>query len=298
MRAGMEIIIVLTIICMAQAAAAEYYVGIILDGHQDNCKIKSKGEEYDCAESKRLYAGDEVIKKPDIKALKIKWMPYANGKEINKTTLVVTFEPPKSKKGVVQNISEFLGFVKTEHRVSVAATRGVLGEYGMPQPGDNSTIISGQKTTFICEGDRTRYIVFNNSKDGEIYKKETKGDYIVQLTPEEIGMKPTELYHWHFSGSKINKPLKIRLLSEEVSRQVSADLERIGNEKISEPEKKIKQAAYLQFMSDTYPEEIDLYWLSRQILEGLKEAMSLKEDDRILKERLKKNYLRHLSNTM
>ena len=298
MRIALKIVITVLIIFMAQSATAESYIGIILDGYQENCKVKSKGEEYDCADSKQLFAGDEVIKKPDIKVLKIKWMPYANGKELDKTTLIVVFEPPKSKKGILQNISEFLGFVKTEHRVSVAATRGGLSEYGMPQPGNNSTIISGQKTTFICVGERGRYIVFKDSKGTEIYKKETKGEYIVQLTPEDIGMKSSESYFWNFSGAKINKPVKIRLLGDEIARQVISDLKEIGNEKISNPEKKIKQAAYLQFISDTYPEEIDLYWLSYQILEGLKEDTSLKEDDRIFRERLKKNYLRHLSNMM
>lgn len=298
MKIAISIIITVTIICIAQWAAAENYVGIILDGYQENCKVKSKGEEFNCAESKHLFAGNEVIKKPDIKALKIKWTPYANGKELDKTTLIVVFEPPKSKKGVVQNISEFLGFVKTEHRVSVAATRGGLSEYGMPQPGDNSTIISGQKTTFICVGERGRYIVFKDSKGIEIYRKETKGEYTVQLTPEDIGMKSSGIYYWNFIGANMSKPLKIRLLGEEVASQVVSDIEKIGNEKISEPEKKIKQAAYLQFISDTYPEEIDLYWLSYQILEGLKEDVSLKEDDRIFRERLKKNYLRHLSNTI
>lgn len=298
MGTAMKIIIIVTISFMAQSAAAENYVGIILDGHQENCKIKSKGEEYDCAESKHLYAGDEVIKTPDIKALTIKWLPYANGKELNKTTLTVIFEPPKNKKGIVQNINKFLGFVKTEHYVSVAVTRGVLGEYGMPQPGNNSTIISGQKITFVCEGERGRYLVFMDSKGNEIYKRETKGEYIVQLTPEEIGMKNSEIYYWNLSGLKTNKPFKIRLLTEELAQQVISDLEKLANEKIGDPEKKIKQAAYLQFLSDTYPDEIDLYWLSHQILDELKENALLKDDDQIVRARLKKSYLRHLSNTM
>jgi len=243
-----------------------------------------------------LYIGDEVTRKPDIGALNIKWIPYAKEKKLNKTTLAVLFEPPKSKNLILHIINEYLVFVKMEHNVSVAATRGALSEYGMTQPGNNSTIISGYKITFVCEGGCSRYLVFMDSKGNEIYKREVKDEYILQLTPEEIGMKKSEIYYWKLSNLKTNKPFKIRLLTEELAQLVIWDLEKLANEKISDPEKKIKQAAYLQFLSDTYPDEIDLYWLSHQILDELKEDAFLKDDDQIVRAKLKKNYLRHLSN--
>ena len=50
--------------------------------------MQSRGENFSCNESRQLYPGDKVIKKPDAKALKIKWAPYAGVKEIDNTTLM------------------------------------------------------------------------------------------------------------------------------------------------------------------------------------------------------------------
>jgi hypothetical protein len=111
---------------MISIASAGNYIGIILEGYQKDCVVESDGEKYDCKESRnrRLYAGDKVTKKPDIKVLKIKWAPYASGKELDATSLLVVFEPPKDKKGIVLAVKEFLGLVKTGHTVSVGATKG------------------------------------------------------------------------------------------------------------------------------------------------------------------------------
>jgi hypothetical protein len=51
-------------------------------------------------------------------------------------------------------------------------------------------------------------------------------------------------------------------------------------------------------MSDAYPKELDLYWLSYQVLEEIKEKSTLNEDDKILVQELTKSYLKHLSETM
>jgi hypothetical protein len=71
----------------------------------------------------------------------------------------------------------------------------------------------------------------------------------------------------------------------------------INREELSEAGKGIKKATYLQFMSDAYPRELNLYWLSYQVLEEIKEKSTLNEDDRILVQELTKGYLKHLTET-
>lgn len=288
----------LSVICAIKIVAAESYVGIILDGYQKDCIVQSRNAEYDCREGLPLYEGDKIIKRPDIGELKIKWAPYASGKKIDSTMMEVVFNPPKDKKGIVQSLREILGLVKTKYLITTAASRGDSGKNGVAQPGNTATVIAGQKIRFTWDDDDVKFIVFQDSKGREVFKKYVKGESSVQLTPEEIGMIPSESYIWHVSGQRDDKQSKIRLLSSDITKLVTDDLKEIENEGISDTEKLIKKAAYLQFMSDSYPKDIDLYWLSYKFLEGIGEKTTLKEDNTAVLNELRKKYLRHVREAM
>lgn len=278
-------------------ASAENYVGIILDGYQKNCVVQSVGIDYDCNDKRQLYAGDKVTKTPDINEVKIKWAPYATGKELTKTSLMVLFEPPKDKKNIVQGIKDMLGLAKTKHKMFIGATRGGFGEI-IPQPGNKATLFPDQATTFACESDGGMYLVFKDSKDREIFKKKLGDDPFVRLTPEEIGMRPDEVYTWKISGSRTNSQFTVRLLPMGVVHQVKADLTKIEKEAMGKVDESIQKALYLQFMSDAYPEEIDIYWLSYIVLETIKDDVTLSSDDRSLIDELRRNYRRHTRERM
>jgi hypothetical protein len=280
--------------CMISIASAGNYIGIILEGYEKDCVVKSKGEHYDCKESRKLYEGDEVTKKPDIKTLKIKWAPYASGKELNATSLIVVFAPPQDKNGIVLALKEFLGLVKAEHITSVGVTRGSSARPMAPQPGANATVISGQKTTFAWENGGGAYIFFKDRRGTQVFRKQVQGKAHVQLAPEEIGMRPGEVYTWNVVGLRELGRFEVRLLDDETAQQVSSDLNRINEEQMSDAEKGIKKAAYLQFLSDSYSQEIDLYWLSYQILEGIKDESILSEDGKTLLEELRNRCLKHM----
>ena len=191
-----------------------------------------------------------------------------------------------------------VGFVKTKHNVAIGATRGGLYGFGVPQPGNHATVMPGQKITFVSESGTGKTIVFRNSDGKEIFTKDLEGASSVQLTPEEIGLGPRDVYTWSIRGVRKSRPFTIRLLGREITHLVTADLREINREELSEAGKGIKKATYLQFMSDAYPRELDLYWLSDQVLEEIKEKSALNEDDQILVQELTKSYLKHLSETM
>ena len=71
------------LLSMTSGVSAETYIGILLDGFQKDCSVQSGGETFACEERRQLYKGDKVIKLPTIRSLKIKWAPYAGGKELN-----------------------------------------------------------------------------------------------------------------------------------------------------------------------------------------------------------------------
>lgn len=285
---------VLLTLCSVSISSAENYIGIILDGYQEDCIVSRSGKVFGCKNNRRLYAGDKVIKKLDIKALKIKWAPYTTAKELDKTSLTVVFEPPKDKKGIVRTTRELLGFVRTGHTVSIGATRSILGEV-IPQPGNNATLLQGQKSTFTWEGESGKFIVFKDSNNTEIFNRELKGEPFLQLSPEEIGMKPGNAYTWSIIGIKNEREFKIRLLSEDVAQQVTGDLQKIEKEEMENVDKLIQKTLYLQFLSDAYPHDIDLYWLSYLVLEAtITDETNLKGDSKALLLDLRKNYLMHV----
>lgn len=278
---------------LISGASAQTYIGILLDGYQKDCKVQSKGEEFPCDERRQLYQGDKIIKLPNVRSLKIKWAPYASGKELDAKTLFVAFEPPENKKGVLENVKEMVGFVKTKHSVTLGATRGDPYEPRILQPGKNVTVIPGKKITFAVGSEMGKFIVFKDNSGKEVYRQDLKGTSSIQLTPEEIGIRPSEIYTWTLSGTRRGRQFILRLLSDKIFNQIAADLKEIDEEKQTGVEKAIQKATYLQFMSDSYPKEIDLYWLSYQLLEETKNKGSLKEDDKILVQELTKNYLKH-----
>lgn len=279
-------------LCMTSLVSAENYIGIILDGYQENCTVViNEKEEYNCDVDRHLYEGYKIIKKPNVKALKIKWAPYASGKERDATSLLVVFEPPDNKKRIVQSIKEYLGFIKPEHVTSVGATRG---QARFPQPGDNATVISGQKTTFAWGNGSGASISFKDSRGAEVFRKQLQGKSHVQLAPEEIGMKPGEVYTWNVVGLREIGRFRVRLLNVETAQQVTSDLNEIGKEQMSDAEKGVKKAAYLQFLSDSYSQEMDIYWLSCQVLEGIKDESILNEDVKALLEELRNRCLKHM----
>ena len=258
------------ILCVFSVASAENYIGIILDGYQKDCLVQNNGEYFDCKESRQLYAGDKIIKKQNVNSLKIKWAPYAKGKQLDNTSMMVLFDS-----------------------ISTGATRNGAGEVVF-QPDNNATLISGQKSTFAWEKEGGKYIIFKDSNGLEIFRKDLKGEPFIKISPEEIGMKQGEVYFWNISGTRNNRQFKIRLLSPKVAQQVNADLKNIEKENMGTVNEIIQKAGYLQFISDAYPQDIDLYWFSYLILMENKDEKVLKDEDRILIKELKKNYLIHV----
>jgi hypothetical protein len=78
---------------------AQNYVGILLNGYEQDCTVSHKGSTYQCAERKQLCLGDVVEKKPSAKILKIKWAPFVTGDLKSKTAIEVVSSQPDKIKG-------------------------------------------------------------------------------------------------------------------------------------------------------------------------------------------------------
>jgi len=271
---------------------AENYVAFFVDGYQKGCSVKSKGEDYNCTEHRHLYKGDVISKKPDIKSVKIKWGPYSSGTILSQTALVVLFEPPKNGKGMVQSTREAFGLLKTAPRPAIGATRG---PNRIPQPGNNATLIWDEVSTFAWGRKEGETILFKDNDGKDIYKKRVTGTCSVQLSPRQIGMKSGGTYVWTVIGI-MSEPSKVRVLSSDLAVRVTSGLNEIEGEPINKTEKLLRKAFFLQFLSDAYPKELDVYWLSYLLLSEARNE-NFNEEDRNLFEYLTVNYFAHVTDS-
>ncbi len=271
-------------------------IGLLLAGYEEDCKLKRKCESglNKCEYKMELYKGDEIIKFPDIKAVKIQWMspPYTGAKELNKTKLRVFFNPPDKKKlfSRIKDALAFIGLSEIKPVTTLGVTRGISSEVA-ESPNNNATLLLGYPVTFIRNKKGGKAIIFKDSKENIVFQEDLKGQTIITFTPEELGLKPSEVYTWNITGIQLYKQFKVSLLRNDIAQQIINDLKKIdGKKDISSDEKNIEKAVYLQLMSDTYPEEMDLYWLSYQMLKTSSDSDVVKK--------LKNRYLKHLHNTL
>lgn len=275
-------------------AMAQNSIGVIIGGYEKDCAVKRKdGPDIKCRYGTELFEGD-LLKSADIKEVKIQWLSPQDT-AIDDTGRVV-FKPSRDKKGILGKIAGMISFLrKTPHHKSGLVTRGE--QEGpvkakqipiVPQPGYVATLISGIVVNFNWDEEGGKAIVFRDVKGKIVFRKALDGKSFVALTPEEIGMKPGEVYTWDIEGLNLDEKYTVRLLSEDLTKQVTEDLKRIDEDRtIAAEEKGIQKAAYLQLMSDTYPSAIALYWLGDNFLTG--------EDDTTIE--LKTRYKRHLDMT-
>ena len=262
--------------------SAQSPIGLLMEGYESDCKVKRGRTEINCRYLMELFQGDEIIKLPDTKRVKVQWLypPYTKGEQVSKTTLRISYNPP-SDRGVLGTSKEVLGllkdafpFVKESAKVSKpVATRGLASPYIdlwiIPQPGYSSTILKGCPVTFYWGIESANSIFFKERKGNVVFQKDVRGKSSIELTAEEIGLKENEVYTWDMEGVKLDGPYSIKVLGDEITRQTMNGLKEIESMGINDVEKAIYRALYLQTVSDLFPQEVDLYWLSYILIKPL-----------------------------
>ncbi len=234
--------------------------GCIIE-RKENGALKKLPAKYEMI----LYPGDKLIKPNDIDSVQMDFLPYAEAERKNNSSVVIVFKPPVDKTSIFAKIRKFLGLAKVDFFDVTGASRAIERVY---LPGENATVMTGQRIIF-SNPYNGKTIVFKELRGKEIFRKNI-GAKEVSLTPGDIGMEPSKIYTWEIGDkAEVLHRSKIKLLSEKDEDLVKKDLKKIDAEKISADEKKVKKAAYLQLMSYLYPREINLFWLSYQLIKDL-----------------------------
>jgi hypothetical protein len=206
------------------------------------------------------------MKKPSTKMLKIKWAPYVIGSAQSETVLEVSLRQPEKLSGnrLVAGVKQYMDdFIKpTEYGSIALVTRAKSAKMVWPL---QATLIQDVPLKVTEADERVKAITIVDGKGQKVYEKIVKGKTPVAISPGEVGMKPLETYALTVSKDTTKRKVEIRLLDRDTQEEIRQGLTDIDNENDTPSEKAVKKAAYLQLMSDAYPDRIDLYWLSKQL---------------------------------
>jgi len=156
--------------------------------------------------------------------------------------------------------------LKTPAVKSDAVARNASERKMVLQPGIETTVIPGLPVKFTWCNDKGSTFTLKDSKSQKIFEKDVTRRLELFVTPEELGLKYPENYTWEITGIEKIKGNVIKILSPDQAAIIKKGLNKIEAEKLATGEKTLKKAAYLQFVSDIFPDDMNLDWLSYQLL--------------------------------
>ncbi len=247
---------------------ADQSVGLMMDGYEKDCNVKRAvdGKSVPCEYRMELFKDDVIAKKPDTKAIKIQWMapPYTKAEQQDKTQMKIVSNLPENKQkiaGLAQEFLIFLGLKKTNQGTNYMVSRTLTNDR-MVSPGYAVSGIMGHPIHFAWVGKGQAYILYDSSGK-VIYRAQLDGRSSLSILPDKIGMKSGESYSWEVEGLVFTKKPVVKMLTLVIENQVVQGIQEIdGRSNIPRTERVLLKAGYVQLLSDMFPDEIDLYWLS------------------------------------
>ena len=267
MKYATAAVFVLALICPLRTAQAGNFVGIILSGYEENCEVTHKGKVYDCDERRELFLGDVVKKKPSVKALKIKWAPYVKGEARGQVFLEVVPNTADKLKGdtyagmAKQYVKDFVK--PAGYSMTAAVSRDPASGSLFPV---RASLIKGMVMKVPGLEGAARSVIITDPAGRVVYQKQFDAAGDILFNPEEMGIKQGESYSARFTAGAATRECTIFLLDDGLRAEVLKGLEHIDRERLSKVDKALRKAVYLQLITDAYSENMDLYWLSDQVL--------------------------------
>lgn len=214
-----------------------------------------------------LYPNDQIT--GEYYRAQLKLHPYAKDRSTG-SSRVIEYTPPtfwERTKDKVGNLID--SFFRTVEYYSRFASKGAADEVNLkPQPGFDVTLLSGQKVTFSWYDPTNKNFLIKDDKGKKVLEKKIIGLTSIELNLNDLKLQRGKHYFWSVDGDP--QVCKMTLLDEKTEKEILSTLDEIDSKDHSENERLFEKVTYLQFISDTYPDQIDLYWLSTQWLLELK----------------------------
>ena len=237
-----------------------------------------------------LYPGDAIT--GNVGYVQIKCAPYADFHARN-GAYVISYNPPSGIRGLAQNVigyaSSFWNNVET---IVSGASRGSDEDLNLkPQPGFDVTLLTNQTVCFAWDGSAKNFVITDAAGD-RVFEKAIGGAKKLNVVPSAANLKAGQKYSWSVNG---NDSFKFSVLDAQTEKDILDGLAEIDAENLSADERALKKAAYVQLVSDIYPDKVDLYWLSAQWLSEISPTDKKLKNDRFV---LLKKCSQHLDDEM
>lgn len=151
-----------------------------------------------------------------------------------------------------------------------------------PRPGFDVTLLMNQTVHFQWENKIITKFVIKDDKGKVVFTEDNVKQKSININLAELNLKTGKKYSWTVNDQ--SKEHTFTILDEEIEKQLTDNFAKIDAENISEQERTLKKATYVQQLSETYPKQFDLYWLSAQWMSTFSPAdkEQLKEMNMIL----------------
>jgi hypothetical protein len=302
--AGLGLVMTAALALVSRPALGENARAILLGGFRDDCTIiRAGGESVKAKAMMALFSGDRIVQRSGVDEIVIKCSPFTSLKKLDGTTITILWQPPAEKKTILKELQSFLGFEKDQHQRRTAGTRTVKGPGGdgyVPQPGFWATILPGEAVEFSWDRRGATRIVFRDPAGVEVFSKVLGEKASIALTSQDIPMRPGEIYRWEVEVPGVprgRETYALKLLESDTAKLIDSELKELAEEMIGETERKLRIAAYCQFVSDTYPQDVDLYWKSFQVLNGL-DTTGMTAEEKDTAHALRDRCLQHIEEQM
>jgi hypothetical protein len=218
--------------------------------------------------------------------LKIKWAPYFNGEIKNNVSMVVVAEPAEKMKGnisvsgIKQYISDFVKPV-SYGAVPLVTRSGKKASFSLPWIIPvRATLITDYalKLSGPSGDNEVKSIAVLDGKGEKVFEETMKNGKPVFLLAAEWGINPEQPYQVCVVKQGITQKIDVALMNEATRAEVMKGITDIEGENSSASETLFRKIAYLQLISDAYPEKIDLYWLGHQLLQEYPQRFTKEEE--------------------
>lgn len=253
--------LLVTLILMCQVAWASSMLGWVVTENNALIIIRADGTQVPCQQYAELYEGD-VIQGEGADLLAIQWYLPAAGKESTANGVRVTLKRPGFFQSLVADVKDFLGLTE-EARVALGlntrSTKQKLPSEAYLYPGYYATVALDEKVKLTWGRSDAEELTIKDNTGNVVYNTKVSGVTAIELQPDKVGLRDGEVYQWMVD--EIAGPYSLKVLSEDAAAILRRDL--VALDKGANPyEKSLKKAAYVRMLSDSYPDDFDLYWLS------------------------------------
>ena len=152
--------------------------------------------------------------------------------------------------------------------------------------------MTSQTVRFAWDGSANNFVIKDDTS-AKIFETAVSGKNFIELIPNDANLKAGQKYIWGLDENA--HAYKFTVLDMQIEKEILYGLAEIEKESLSTEKRALKKAAYVQLVSDLYPDKVDLYWLSTQWLSEISPTDEKLKEDRSV---LLRKCARHLDDEM